>query len=207
MPKALAEDSDQLPDESPQAFAAWVIYRDMGPKRSIDEASRRYHNTATREPAGTQGGPKQSPKRKSGRIRQWARRFSWRERAAAYDREVDRQRLAALAEARIDMAKRQVQQARALQFKAIERLAQLKPDDLGPCDVLNFIMQATRLERQALGEPEEVKESRIVGKDGGALPQVILYIPDNGRDPGQLMCPPVVGLPEMAEHSIQADAR
>src|SRR5262249_46449774 len=50
----------------------------------------------------------------------------------------------------------------------------LDPAELSPNDVLRYIIEATRLERLAMGEPETVQEDRHKGGDGDkALDQML----------------------------------
>lgn len=175
--------------ESAKAYFAFVIYRDLGPRRSLDEASRRYHSTASQEPNKAQSGtalPRK--KRKSGHVRLWYEKFEWRRRAAAWDTENDQRLREAHAEARLEIAKRHAQHAKVMQFKAIERLAKLEPDALSPNDVLAFLIQASKLERQVLGEPETISEQWLTGKQGAKIKQVVVYVPENNR--GRLAAPP-----------------
>ncbi len=69
------------------------------------------------------------------------------------------------------MARRHVKQAKALQFKAIERLANMDPSELGPQDVLRYLVEATKLERLALGEPTERVEEEHKGGGVGITVQ------------------------------------
>jgi hypothetical protein len=73
--------------EPAPAFGAFVIYRDLGPQRSIDEVARRL--------SGHQEGTKRAP----GRLKKWSVDYSWAERSQAYDRHLDAERLAAAREA------------------------------------------------------------------------------------------------------------
>jgi hypothetical protein len=78
---------DQQPGETPQAYAGFVVFRDLGVERSINATWR------VRRPVGntTQNAP--------GRYRAWAVQWRWQERAVAYDRWVESRR--AVAEDRI----------------------------------------------------------------------------------------------------------
>jgi hypothetical protein len=67
------------------------------------------------------------------------------------------------------MVERHVREARALQAKALERLRALCPEELGPADLLRFIVEAAKLERLALGEPDTVQRHEVTGRGGGAL--------------------------------------
>src|SRR5262245_42296347 len=110
---------EQQPDESSAAFGAFVLFRDLGPRRSLDEAARRYHARPESDP-----NPRPDGRRKgaSGRIREWAEKYHWRERTRAWDEEVDRQVREAQVEAVKAMHRRHAEEAVEFQTKALERL-------------------------------------------------------------------------------------
>jgi hypothetical protein len=179
----MAEAWDRLPGESSKAYTAFGIYRDLGPRRSVDEASRAYHRKTP------QPGNETAPPRKreaSGQIRLWAERWNWSGRAAAWDQELERAKRSKQVEAVQEMAERHAREALMLQNKAVERLRQLRPEELKPRETLDFLIEAAKLERLARGEPTErvaeehhfgdVKEltddelARIVASRSGLLP-------------------------------------
>ncbi len=143
---------DPLPGESAKAYAAFCLYRDRGPRRTLDEASRRYH-----APPGQVDNPTASarPSRASGTLRAWAERWQWSARALAWDQELERVKSMAQREAVQEMAERHAKEAMMLQSKAVERLRQLRPEELKPRDTLSFLIEAAKLERLARGEPTE----------------------------------------------------
>lgn len=65
---------ERQPGEGSKAWAAFVVYRDFGPERTITKAWRRFANKSEGE---------------SGRWELWSRKFKWVERAAAYDKHLD----------------------------------------------------------------------------------------------------------------------
>jgi hypothetical protein len=143
---------DRQPGESAKAYQAFCLYRDLGPGRSLDQASRAYHQRQRGQGDGAHAGHKS---RASGTIRAWAERWHWSARASASDRELEeakrRQQVAAVQE----MAERHAKEAVMLQGKAVERLRQLRPEELKPREVLSFLIDAAKLERLARGEPTE----------------------------------------------------
>jgi hypothetical protein len=160
VPSEPAQPWERQPGEPDKAWLAFRIFRDIGPKRSYDETARRYY--APNEDAGEEhSGRKKS--RAGSSIKNWAHQWHWNERAAAFDAYLDREEVAAQAGERRDMAKRHIKQAKALQFKAIERLANMDPSELGPQDVLRYLVEATKLERLALGEPTDRVEEEHKG--------------------------------------------
>ncbi len=142
---------ERQPTESAIAFAAFVIFRDLGPRRSLDAASRLHHRKPGQEPDQPQTGTK---KRKSGQVRLWYKSWNWRARAEAYDAELDRRHRAARETALREMAERHAREAVALQEKALRRLQQMQPEELSPVQVLDYFIQAAKLERLSRGEPD-----------------------------------------------------
>jgi hypothetical protein len=143
---------EQMLDESAKAYAAFCIYRDLGPRRSLDEASRRYHGDSGQ---GAQPAPSRRPPRASGTIRRWAQRCNWLVRAKEWDREAERIKQTEQHAAIQEMIERHAKESMMLQNKAIERLRQLRPEELKSRDILAYLIEAARLERLARGEPTE----------------------------------------------------
>ena len=143
---------DQLPGESSKAYAAFCLYRDQGPQRSIEEASRVYHDRGSRDGTAAQS---HRQRRASGQIGRWAQRWNWTARARAWDEELERVRRRKQVEAVAEMAERHAKEALMLQNKAVERLRQLRPEELKPRDALSYLVEAVKLERLARGEPTE----------------------------------------------------
>ncbi len=65
---------DRADEESPQAFAAFAAYRDMGTDRSIERVSRECRKSVSL-------------------CNRWSQRHGWVERAAAYDAHMDAERI------------------------------------------------------------------------------------------------------------------
>jgi hypothetical protein len=152
---------DQLAGESAKAYAAFCLYRDLGPRRSLDEASRRYHH-----PSGTESTPapaRRAP-RATGTVRRWAQDWNWLSRASAWDKETERIKQMEQHAAIQEMAERHAKEALMLQNKAVERLRLLRPEELKVADTLNYLIAAAKLERLARGEPTErvAEEHRII---------------------------------------------
>ena len=62
-----------------------------------------------------------------------------------------------------------MREARALQAKALERLRTLCPEELRPTELLRYFVEAAKLERLAVGEPDTVQRHELTGRGGGAL--------------------------------------
>ena len=108
---------ERQPNESPEAFHAFTLYRDLGPaRRSLDAVGKELEGTRTGTAivfAADRAKSKRAPaaRRRNGRISQWSREWNWVDRAARWDELVDNR----LREKQLDeierMAKRQAQHA------------------------------------------------------------------------------------------------
>lgn len=119
--------------ESPPAFEAFAVYRDLGPARSVTKVARELDKSRAL-------------------VGRWSRQFAWVMRATAYDREQDRLFLAEQAQGRREIARRHAKLAQAVQGKAVARLQTLDPRELSPSDLLRYVQVAVEIERRAVGE-------------------------------------------------------
>lgn len=171
---------DRLLRESSKAYAAFCIYRDLGPRRSMDEASRIYHGKAP--PLGNAPPTGRRPEA-SGQIRRWAERWNWAARARAWDQELERLKQKKQLDAVEEMTERHVKEAHMLQSKAVERLRQLRPEELKPRETLNYLIEAAKLERLARGEAtERVAEEHHFPDVGELTDDELANIVANGRE-------------------------
>jgi hypothetical protein len=141
---------EQQPGEADKAFAAFVVYRDLGSRRSLDAVCRQLYR-------GTQTVRKRDA---TGRVQQWSATFRWVARARAWDEEKDRRGREAEIDAVRQMHRRHAEEATEFQRKALERLRQIPLEELDAPDVIRFYVEAVRVERTARGEPETVSEQR-----------------------------------------------
>ncbi len=106
---------DQQAGESDEQYAQFLIYRNLGPARSLDVAYRSVNSTATNRDKSRKG-KKTSKNVPTATVRasgQWAKNataFNWAERAAAWD---------------VDMLKVTVPNAVAAVFQAIDDFAKV----------------------------------------------------------------------------------
>ena len=95
----------------------------------------------------------------------YGRQFGWKQRAAAWDEELRRQRRLEEQKESAVMFERHRQAAQALQnvgYAALHALAQ-QPEQLTPADVRMFIRDGIRLERESSGIPEEILTFQSMG--------------------------------------------
>src|SRR4029453_5136729 len=85
-------------------------------------------------------------------LERWSADDDWYSRALAWDDFRDRQaREAELAELR-DFRRRQVQVGRLLQGKGLERIRELRPNELPAVEARRYVVDGANLERAGLGE-------------------------------------------------------
>jgi hypothetical protein len=159
MPEPTAPSWDRLADEPNLWFSRFERYRLAGPDRSLRAA----HNAEKAD---------KGKKRQRSIPGAWSRaaaRWNWRERAEAWDEHERVQSRVAHAREIEEMNSRHIQEAQALQNKAIQRLKSLNHEELSVAETLRFFVEATKLERTARGEPETIEERRLTGKGGGPV--------------------------------------
>ena len=128
MPKQAEKPWERQPGESVQAYEAFTIYRDLGLKRSNHEVCERLSKSRQL-------------------ISRWKANYDWDERARAWDNELQKEAHREAVKDLKDMTSRHVKISMQLQNKALEALSNLKPEEMSPKDIKEFIKMATDLER------------------------------------------------------------
>jgi hypothetical protein len=153
-PEASAEPWARQYRETGKAYEAFLVYRDLGLSRGAMEVSRRLAKRAEL-------------------IRRWRKAWAWDERCAAWDAHLAEARDTAWQKAQTAhpdeialMNARHAQMAQGLQQKALLRLAELRPADLSPPQVLAYLVEAVKIERLARGEAkQDVPEGEEADQD------------------------------------------
>jgi hypothetical protein len=161
----LSPPREQQPKESARAYGAFCTYRDLGPCRSLKAAAEAFYRTSAEPSAKSRRRPKGTARH----FEKWSAAFHWVERVAAWDRHLDAEARQAQEKACREMAQRHAKEAQGLQAKALERLRSLRPEELGPVDVLRFFVEAAKLERLALGQPDCYQLQELTGPAGGPV--------------------------------------
>lgn len=145
--------------ETPKQFEAFVVYRDLGEKRSLVKV------------AAQLGKSEQLMSR-------WSSANSWVERVAAWDDEQDR----ILRQEQIKDIKRMRKRHASMAKKALDKLEQYLDEmdtaEFNPGNISRFADVFSKLERISLGDVGDVVEER----QGDAIDPVQIYIPSNGRE-------------------------
>jgi len=182
----MAEPWERQPGESSKAFAAFRVFRDLGPRRSVAEAYRQKTGRVHARQA-------------SGNWNAVATRWLWQERARAWDDEQDRVRREKQLAAQAEMGERHATVALLMQQRLIERLQGLDASDLSPADVARWLEAAVKVERQARGvEPAGKSLNLSVDQpDGGrVVVQLVEHVVDAGDAGPDSDAPPAAAVPE-----------
>lgn len=120
---------ERQPKESPPAYEAFYLYLEMGSERSLRKVAQKLGKSSTL-------------------ICRWSSTWNWQQRSREYDTELQRKEFAAKQQEIKKARERQLKTAVFLQKKAVEALNNLDIEDMEPKDILRFITEGIRLERE-----------------------------------------------------------
>lgn len=127
---------ERLEGEGVKAYEAFSVYLELGEERSIRAVAKQLNKSTTL-------------------IGRWSRTYQWVERTAAYDVDVQRKAHAQAVKKRRKMADRHISIALKLQEKALQALKDMDPSEIDPKNLVAFIREATKLERENRMELED----------------------------------------------------
>lgn len=138
----------RLEAESPKAFKAFCMFRNMGYKRSI-KACLELHEI--------------DPK-KYGSWARYARLFNWNERAALYDEYVAKETERELIAERVERKKRQMEMLNGFDELVAKRIKTLKPDDLNADGAMDLLERSAKLDSFITGADKEAAKQPVQGE-------------------------------------------
>lgn len=144
----------RMPGEGKKAFAAFVVYRDMGENRSIKAAAQKIRKS-------------------TGTLATWSSLWNWRARALAWDSHLDERKREQQILAVQEMSERHAAIACMFQTKVVERLSRMTDaelDKLSGSDLLSWFAQSAKIELRARGEPDVVSSSANTISGPGGKP-------------------------------------
>jgi len=137
------ESWERLPGETSKAFAAFCAFRDAGLERSIRKAVESALKSGEKN-ASTQD-------KKYNVWRNWSNQFHWRERAADYDRYIEKLKQEELRKT----IEAQGEKHRAVTGKMLDvvskKLDLMNPEDLTQGNLTEWVQTAIKTEREAAG--------------------------------------------------------
>lgn len=120
---------ERLEGESVKAYEAFTTYLNLGAARSQKAVSEEL--SKSRQLIG-----------------RWSATYKWVERTAAYDADIQQKAHADAVKKARKMSERHISIALKLQEKALAALAETDPKDIDPKNLLAFLREATKLERE-----------------------------------------------------------
>lgn len=133
---------ERLPKESNQSFEAFMLYRDMGKKRSLAKVSNELGKSKAL-------------------MDRWSSRDRWVERVQAYDDHMDRLELEQRDTDIKDMLERHSKVSMLFQQKVIEGLKVLKGETLSPSDLIRIFTDSVKVERLSRGITDVANEVKL----------------------------------------------
>ena len=124
--------------EGVKAFEAFLIYLNMGTERSQQAVANELSKSRQL-------------------LARWSAAYRWVERAAAFDDDVLRRAHAEAVKKARKMSDRHIGIALKMQEKALAALEKMKPEEIDPKNLVAFVREATKLERE--NRTEVVRET------------------------------------------------
>lgn len=144
----LSNEWDRQRGESPKAFAAFVIYRDLEGNRSLQDVANKLRCSRAN-------------------IARWASKWQWYDRAREWDIHRDQLHQEGQIRERVRMGERVAREGMALQALAIDALQRLQEQvrqgeyDLSPLECARLMEIGARLESSVRGEPDKQQFTKI----------------------------------------------
>jgi hypothetical protein len=142
---------DRLPGETLRAFTAFTLYRDMTDRRTLKLVAERLNPACSVQ-----------------NVFRWATRWNWSERTLAYDAYIDARERDELIRGRIEMRRRHLRMAMAMQGVGTYALAQLQkrieqglPLNMNADEAKSLMAAGVKLERDTLGPHREHQYTSI----------------------------------------------
>ena len=168
---------ERQPRETPQAFEAFAIYRDLGSARSVRKVGAQLGKTETL-------------------MSRWSSRWHWVRRARAYDEHLQAIALVDRDEDIRRAREQNLELARVAKAKVVARLNALRTDEIQVGQLANLVKMCVELELNSLGVPSVVTRTELTGPDAQPLMPPALV--------GALQDPQVREMLDQAARRIQA---
>lgn len=132
---------ERQPNETDKAWEAFLIFRDMGPSRTVVGVQRKLGKA-------------------DGTIQRWSTGHNWRERVKPYDRHVDKMAVAAYTERATELMDQQLRLSKKLLDQLEGSIDAMQPGQDPTMRWSTAYAAGTRAQREALNEirPDKVRD-------------------------------------------------
>jgi hypothetical protein len=144
---------DRQENESSKAYAAFLMYLELGPSRSIVKVRQ----SIGKNPVYNR------------QLERWSSKWLWVERTKAFDKNIAMGLQEALIAEHLAMNKRHIETSRELQSQSLIRIRSLDEEKVSVADSLRMFEAGVKLERLAFGAPSEVMRQEVSGPGGVAI--------------------------------------
>lgn len=150
---------EMLESETSKQFAAFVVYRDLGPTRTLRAATQIRYGISDKDWPAASG--------KKRLVERWSAANKWVQRAEEYDRWTDVQESERTADEIRKMKARHAGIAAAATGKIIAAINELDPKKLNGLQLLQMFDLAVKNERLARDVPNDIRA--VTNVDGGPV--------------------------------------
>lgn len=172
---------ERQPGETATQYAAFCVYRDLGPRRTLTESIRlwstpnkpRAQNKVLRLPDGTT----RDMRTRNSSVLEWSQRHNWKVRAQLWDQHQDREAQQAEIDHLRALKRREARMADR-GWDVVERaMADISPAELRPKDLSTLMMALARLGRMAHDQPDST-----VAHTGNVTHEHLVHLSDEELD-------------------------
>jgi hypothetical protein len=144
---------EQQPRESDKVFGRFLLYRNLGRRRTLTSLAKVLTECGDKLTYGT--------------LKYHSHRYAWTTRVQAYDSHRDDADADRLADLRTKLVEEHLTISKGLLAKALTALKDIPVGSIEPADIVRMIKLATDLKVRALGEPTHT--IAVTGKAGGPI--------------------------------------
>jgi len=187
LPQPQAWDRNIETRETPTAFRAFMDYCRMGTKRSLRALVERYTESDLIQQQASNLQAEKPPTIYVNTLFGWSLRHHWQKRVRYWDTHQERLRTEQHNEVIADMNRRHAQIGMIAQQKGLAKLTGLLEADLSVNEGTRLVVEGSKMERLARGEPVTIETHEHRGPDGGPVPikYVIVHLSSEEKHDGQ----------------------
>jgi hypothetical protein len=160
------DDFNQLPNEGPKAYQAFMAYCEMGPDRSLSSLSK-------------------SIKKSKSLLSRWSAQYDWVYRASTYDKYLHERVMDEMAEERIENERQKAEIAKKFVEKAGEGLEDIDASKLKVSDRIRMISTGAKIERESRESLLELRKNKAANEQN----KIIFEVVDSKGKRTNLSCP------------------
>lgn len=164
---------ERQPRESPEAWEAFLLYRDWDTLLT-DEERKQYGKRSVRAVA-------RKLSKSDTLIKRWSSNWEWGKRCEAYSNFLQQEERKQLLKDRRKSNKFWINASHLMANIGLEALQKIDPSDLSVKETLELMKQARGFETSSMEDERTLLGGDDIDEDGESGPTVHVFVPDNGR--------------------------